>query len=169
MATRLHRRHHLRKPLFALLQSRQNRIVEAKRAHLQALLSTTESELTQAQEAIIAWKLGHKPKSRLYRKKNVYWSLQNRNSAKALKHFLPMLWPRILKISSNWLTQFSINNKHTQEQLGQGQKRIEETMEPVGAALHQFNERMTQIEQITAPVRPASINNSSNWRNRINN
>ena len=41
--------------LFARLQSQQNRILEAQREDLQALLSATKSELAEAQQAIIRY------------------------------------------------------------------------------------------------------------------
>jgi DNA recombination protein RmuC len=144
--------------LFAMLQSRQNRILEAERAHLLALLSTTESELAQAQQAIIRLETqAQAEKQALQEKERLLESAKSQlsESFKALSaNALAQNNQDFLKLAQ---TIFNQQQVQTQQQLGQGQKHIEETMEPVGTALHKFNERITKIEQERA-ASTASLN-----------
>lgn len=134
--------------LFALLQSRQNRDLEVQRERLQTRLSATESELTQAQQTIIRYQseaqaeqIAVQEKERLLESAKSQLS----ESFKALSaSALAQNNQDFLKLAQTISNQQQVQ---TQQQLGQGQKRIEETMEPVSTALLQFNERMTQIEQ----------------------
>ena len=134
--------------LCARLQSRQYRILEAQREDLQARLSSTESELAQAQQAIIRYQAQAEAEhSALQEKEHLLESAKSQlsESFKALSaSALAQNNQEFLKLAQ---TIFNQQQVQTQQQLGQGQKRIEETMEPVGTALHKFNERMTKIEQ----------------------
>jgi DNA recombination protein RmuC len=144
--------------LFARLQSQQNRILEAQREDLQARLSSTKSELAQAQQAIIRYQAqAESEHSAMEEKERLLESAKSQLS----ESFKALSASALAKNNQDFLklaqTIFNQQQVQTQQQLGQGQKHIEETMEPVGTALHKFNERMTKIEQERA-ASTASLN-----------